>query len=102
MDVNSRVGNIAGAIWVFGCAAGDLLFTLVQRLQPAKDSAKITGMLLEMTEPEILHILEDRDALIKKACAPFLVHHFPCTPLLPNAGSYFVLLSVQQNMYICK
>ena len=57
-------GNQAG-----GCAAGDLLFTLVQGLQPAKDCAKITGMLLEMTEAEILHILEDRDALTKKARA---------------------------------
>lgn len=46
---------------------GDRLFTLVQGLQPDKDSAKITGMLLEMSEAEILHILEDSDALVQKA-----------------------------------
>ncbi|CAL8469500.1 g9041 [Coccomyxa elongata] len=45
---------------------GDRLFTLVQGLQPDKDSAKITGMLLEMSEAEILHILEDSDALVQK------------------------------------
>lgn len=81
------------------CAAGDLLFTLVQGLQPAKDSAKITGMLLEMTEPEILHILEDRAALIKKArhpshsgiCSVHAIPHFcmhkACSSLLTFTAS---------------
>lgn len=52
------------------CWAGDALFTAVQALHPEKDSAKVTGMLLEMTEPEILRILEDPDALAKKASLP--------------------------------
>ena len=60
---------------LFGCGAGDRLFTLVQGLQPDKDSAKITGMLLEMSEAEILHILEDSDALVQKASSMHAFSH---------------------------
>lgn len=59
----------------FCCAVGDRLFTLVQGLQPDKDSAKITGMLLEMSEAEILHILDDSDALVQKASSMHALGH---------------------------
>ncbi|KAG8660713.1 polyadenylate-binding protein 3 isoform X2 [Manihot esculenta] len=44
---------------------GDHLYPLVKRLQP-DHVAKVTGMLLEMDQTEVLHLIESPDALKKK------------------------------------
>ncbi|KAK6940077.1 Polyadenylate-binding protein/Hyperplastic disc protein [Dillenia turbinata] len=44
---------------------GEQLFPLVQRLEPDY-TGKVTGMLLEMDQTEVLHLIESPDALKKK------------------------------------
>ncbi|XP_065050360.1 polyadenylate-binding protein 2-like [Musa acuminata AAA Group] len=44
---------------------GDSLYPLVKQLEPF-DTAKVTGMLLEMDQTEVLHLLESPDALRAK------------------------------------
>lgn len=44
---------------------GEELFPLVERLEP-NNAGKVTGMLLEMDETEVLHLIESPDALKKK------------------------------------
>ncbi|KAK1265005.1 Polyadenylate-binding protein 5 [Acorus gramineus] len=44
---------------------GEQLFPLVERLEP-DNAGKVTGMLLEMDQTEVLHLVESPDALKKK------------------------------------
>lgn len=44
---------------------GEQLYPLVERLEP-EHVAKVTGMLLEMDQTEVLHLIESPDALKKK------------------------------------
>ena len=44
---------------------GEALYPLVDSVEPAS-SAKITGMLLEMDQSEVLHLIESPDALRAK------------------------------------
>ena len=44
---------------------GEALYPLVDAIEPAS-SAKITGMLLEMDQSEVLHLIEDPGALQAK------------------------------------
>ena len=44
---------------------GEQLFPLVNRLEPDY-AAKVTGMLLEMDQTEVLHLIESPDALKDK------------------------------------
>ena len=44
---------------------GEALYPLVDSIEPAS-SAKITGMLLEMDQSEVLHLIEDSKALSDK------------------------------------
>jgi polyadenylate-binding protein len=44
---------------------GEQLYPLVERLEP-DHVAKVTGMLLEMDQTEVLHLIESPDALKKK------------------------------------
>lgn len=44
---------------------GEQLYPLVERLEP-RNVSKVTGMLLEMDQTEILHLIESPDALKKK------------------------------------
>lgn len=44
---------------------GEQLYPLVERLEPDY-VAKVTGMLLEMDQTEVLHLIEAPDALKKK------------------------------------
>ena len=64
---------------------GEKLFPLVQRLQPAL-APKITGMLLELDDSELLLLLESPDALAAKvdeALTVLLRYHYP----MPAADS---------------
>ena len=47
---------------------GERLFPLIQQMQPELVD-KITGMLLEMDNTEILHMLESRESLKAKVCS---------------------------------
>lgn len=44
---------------------GENLYPLVEQLEP-DNAAKVTGMLLEMDQPEVLHLLESPEALKSK------------------------------------
>ena len=46
---------------------GERLFPLIQRMQPEL-AGKITGMLLEIDNTELLHMLESHDSLKAKVC----------------------------------
>jgi polyadenylate-binding protein len=46
---------------------GERLFPLIQAMQP-EAAGKITGMLLEIDNTELLHMLESRDSLKAKVC----------------------------------
>lgn len=50
---------------------GERLFPLIQQMQPDL-AGKITGMLLEIDNTELLHMLESRESLKAKVC----LHHF--------------------------
>lgn len=44
---------------------GEALYPLVEQLEP-DSAAKVTGMLLEMDQPEVLHLIESPEALKAK------------------------------------
>jgi hypothetical protein len=46
---------------------GERLFPLIQQMQPDL-AGKITGMLLEIDNTELLHMLESRESLKAKVC----------------------------------
>jgi len=46
---------------------GERLFPLIHQMQP-ESAGKITGMLLEIDNTELLHMLESRDSLKAKVC----------------------------------
>lgn len=46
---------------------GERLFPLIQAMQP-EAAGKITGMLLEIDNVELLHMLDSRDSLKAKVC----------------------------------
>ena len=48
---------------------GERLFPLIQQMQPEL-AGKITGMLLEIDNTELLHMLESRESLKAKVCSP--------------------------------
>ena len=48
---------------------GERLFPLIQAMQP-EAAGKITGMLLEIDNTELLHMLESRDSLKAKVGFP--------------------------------
>lgn len=53
---------------------GNQLFPLVERLEPVHAS-KVTGMLLEMDQTEVLHLMESPDALKDKVVEALGVLH---------------------------
>ena len=46
---------------------GERLFPLIHQMHP-ESADKITGMLLEIDNTELLHMLESRDSLKAKVC----------------------------------
>lgn len=56
---------------------GERLFPLIQQMQP-ESAGKITGMLLEIDNTELLHMLESRESLkakVEEAIAVLQAHH---------------------------
>ena len=63
-------------------AAGDFMFPHVQEVHPTSDlAAKITGMLLEMPEQELLRMCQDRTYLSARVSRSLLGHFRPATLL---------------------
>lgn len=50
---------------MYGQMLGEALYPLVDQLEHDA-AAKVTGMLLEMDQPEVLHLIESPDALKAK------------------------------------
>lgn len=53
---------------------GEKLYNRIQQIEPSK-AGKITGMLLEMDQTELLHLLEDNESLIAKTKEAVAVLH---------------------------
>lgn len=53
---------------------GEQLFPLVERLEHV-NAGKVTGMILEMDQTEVLHLIEAPDALRKKVAEAMDVLH---------------------------
>ncbi|KAL7208399.1 hypothetical protein ACSBR1_030202 [Camellia fascicularis] len=62
---------------------GEQLFPLVERVEP-DHAGKVTGMLLEMDQTEVLHLIEAPDALKKKVSEALDVLHLASSG--PNVG----------------
>lgn len=61
--------------WEFSCninpaSSGEELYPLVAEMD-SDNAGKITGMLLEMTEADVISIIEDRQACEEKVSTPF-------------------------------
>lgn len=68
--------------------AGERLFPLIQNMHPSL-AGKITGMLLEIDNSELLHMLESPESLRSKVSIQLLVYLFLATP---SQGGTWVLL----------
>jgi polyadenylate-binding protein len=65
---------------------GERLFPLIHDKYPSV-AGKVTGMLLEMDNAEILHLLEDRELLnsrVEEAVAVLTMHQTKQTPTQPS------------------
>ncbi|XP_051139579.1 polyadenylate-binding protein 5-like [Andrographis paniculata] len=67
---------------------GEHLYPLVERLKP-NHARKVTGMLLEMDQTEVLHLIESPDALKKKVADAMEVLRLAAT--VPNTGNQSLL-----------
>ncbi|CAL5345380.1 unnamed protein product [Camellia sinensis] len=72
---------------------GEQLFPLVERVEP-DHAGKVTGMLLEMDQTEVLHLIEAPDALKKKVSKDLDVLHLASSG--PNVGDQLSSLSLNQ------
>ena len=62
--LNLSKSNV-GPFFCFYKLLGENLYPLVDQLEQ-ENAAKVTGMLLEMDQPEVLHLLESPEALKSK------------------------------------
>ncbi|CAL5414819.1 unnamed protein product [Camellia sinensis] len=72
---------------------GEQLFPLVERVEP-DHAGKVTGILLEMDQTEVLHLIEAPDALKKKVSKALDVLHLASSG--PNVGDQIGSLSLNQ------
>ncbi|GMP36395.1 hypothetical protein CsSME_00008538 [Camellia sinensis var. sinensis] len=72
---------------------GEQLFPLVERVEP-DHAGKVTGMLLEMDQTEVLHLIEAPDALKKKVSEALDVLHLASSG--PNVGDQLGSLSLNE------
>lgn len=58
-------GNCCTCCFLKSQTLGEHLYPHVEKLEP-NNAAKVTGMLLEMDQSEVIHLLESPDALKQK------------------------------------
>ena len=77
---------------------GENLYPLVEKLEPG-NAAKVTGMLLEMDQTEVLHLLESPEALkAKVAEAMEVLRNVAQQQQAGNAADQLASLSLTDNL----
>ncbi|KAF7840819.1 polyadenylate-binding protein 2-like [Senna tora] len=76
---------------------GENLYPLVEQLEP-DNAAKVTGMLLEMDQTEVLHLLESPDALKAKVVEAMDVLRNVAQQQAGNAADQLASLSLGDNL----
>ena len=78
---------------------GERLFPLIQRMHPDL-AGKITGMLLEIDNSELLHMLESTESLkAKVSCFPTYQAILEIQSLSMRILHYFSCLPIEQNVF---
>lgn len=75
---------------------GEALYPLVEAVEPTS-AAKVTGMLLEMDQSEVLHLIESPDALQAKVAEAVAVLQAAAQQQASSAADGFAALSVGDN-----
>jgi len=75
---------------------GEALYPLVESVEPTS-AAKVTGMLLEMDQSEVLHLIESPDALQAKVAEAVAVLQAAAQQQASSAADGFAALSVGDN-----
>lgn len=83
-------------ILVYMQLLGENLYPLVEQLEPEM-AAKVTGMLLEMDQTEVLHLLESPDALKAKVAEAMDILRDVAQQLPNNAADQLAGLSLTDN-----
>lgn len=76
---------------------GESLYPLVEQLEP-ENAAKVTGMLLEMDQTEVLHLLESPEALKAKVAEAMEVLRNVQQQQAGNAADQLGSLSLNDNL----
>jgi len=76
---------------------GESLYPLVEQLEPDA-AAKVTGMLLEMDQTEVLHLLESPDALKAKVAEAMEVLRSVAQQQASGAVDQLASLSLNDNL----
>lgn len=76
---------------------GENLYPLVEQLEP-ESAAKVTGMLLEMDQTEVLHLLESPDALKAKVAEAMDVLRSVAQQQQGSAADQLASLSLGDNI----
>ncbi|PON82028.1 Polyadenylate binding protein [Trema orientale] len=76
---------------------GENLYPLVEQLEP-DNAAKVTGMLLEMDQTEVLHLLESPEALKAKVAEAMEVLRNVAQQQTGNAADQLASLSLNDNL----
>ncbi|KAE8670005.1 hypothetical protein F3Y22_tig00112206pilonHSYRG00114 [Hibiscus syriacus] len=76
---------------------GENLYPLVEQLDPDA-AAKVTGMLLEMDQTEVLHLLESPEALKAKVAEAMEVLRTVARQQAGGAADHLASLSLKGNL----